>query len=104
MVDTPATTPIVVSESQGIIDLLAAAGRYITVIVTLGAALLAILKTHDIAAIIAFMRGTQGAALIAAVMGLGALGWGLYKTHKRGAQVATVAASSEVPNKIAKIG
>lgn len=102
MVDE-ATKPVVVSANAGIIDLLTAAGRYLVVIMSLGAALLAVLKTKDIAAIISFMRGTDGATLITAVTGLATLAFGLYKTHKRGAQIATVAADSRVPDRVAKV-
>lgn len=95
--------PIEVAPNAGVIDLLTALARYLTVIFTLGAALLAVLRTKDIAAIIEFMRGTDGATLIAACLGLGTLLYGLYKTHKRGAQVATVAADFRVPDRVARL-
>jgi hypothetical protein len=49
---------------------------------------------------------TNLGGVVAACFGLVALGtaaWGIYKTWKRGAQLSTVAASSEVPNHVAKI-
>jgi hypothetical protein len=95
--------PVVVSENTGALDALQATLRYMTVIIASGATLLAVLKTRDIAAIIEFMRGTEGAALIAAVIGLGTMFYGIFKTHKRGAQVATVAADSRVPATVAKL-
>jgi hypothetical protein len=95
--------PIEVSPNAGLLDLAAALFRYLTVIVTLGAALLAVLQTKDIAQIIVFMRGTEGSALIAAVIGLGTLLYGLYKTKLRGSQVASVASDWRVPEVVAKL-
>lgn len=99
----PAPQPVVVPENAGTLDTLGAAGRYLVVIVTIVPALLALLQARDIAGVIDFLRGNQGAALIAAVVGFGTLAYGLIKTHKRGSQIATVAADSRVPDRVAKI-
>lgn len=95
------TPPIVVSANAGIIDLLTALGRYAIVIVTAIPILLKLLGTHDLVAIIAYLRGSDGTALTAAVIGIGTLLYGLWKTHKRGAQIATVALSPSVPERVA---
>jgi hypothetical protein len=95
------TPPIVVNENAGIIDLLTAAGRYLVVIVTIVPALLALFKARDIAGIINFLRGNEGAALLAAVIGFGTLAYGLFKTFRRGKQV--VVAADAAPNSVAKV-
>jgi hypothetical protein len=100
MVET-VTMPIVVSEKAGIIDLLTAAGRYAVVIFTIFPALLALFKARDIAGVISFLQGNQGAALLAAVIGLGTLAYGLIKTRRRGAQLVTAAEAA--PNSVAKV-
>lgn len=95
--------PVVVAPNAGAIDMLAALARYVTVLFTLGAALLAVLQTKDIAAIITFLRGNDGAALISAAVGLGTLIYGLIKTHRRGAEIAAVAGDYRVPNSVAQL-
>lgn len=95
--------PVVVSANAGILDLLAAAGRYLLVIVGAVPVLLKLLGDHDFTAIVAYFKGTDGASLIAAASGLLALAYGLYKTHKRGTQVAAVAADTRVPNSVAQL-
>lgn len=102
-VPTPAAKPITVSANAPIIDLLTAAGRYLVVIATLFPVALAVLKTRDIAAILEFVRGNDGATLLAAIVGLATFAYGLYKSHKRGAQVATVAADPAVPDRVAQL-
>lgn len=100
MVDT-VTPPIVVSPNAGIIDLMTALGRYVIVIVTAIPLMLKLLGTHDLVAIISYFRSADGTALTAAVVGIGTLLYGLWKTHKRGAQIATVALSPSVPERVA---
>jgi uncharacterized RDD family membrane protein YckC len=98
------TKPITVSANAGIIDLLTAAGRYLVVIATAIPILLQLLGTRNIGEIISYFRGDSGSTLIAAVVGLATLAYGLFKTRKRGAQIATVALDSRVPDRVAKIG
>lgn len=98
-----APKPIVVSENAGVIDTLTALGRYIVVIIGSFGTLLALLKTRDIAAILDWVRGADGAAFIAAITTIVTMLYGLYKTRKRGAQIATVAADPAVPNRLAQI-
>jgi hypothetical protein len=95
------TPPFEVRENTGIIDLLTAAGRYLIVIVTIIPALLALFKASDIAGIIDFLRGNQGAALLAAVTGFGTLAYGLIKTFRRGKQTRDIAEAA--PNSVAKV-
>lgn len=95
--------PVVVSENAGAIDTLTAAMRYITVLVASLPILLTLLGKRDIVSIIAYLQGQDGVALTAAIVGLVTIAYGLFKTHKRGAQVATVAASPEVPQQIAHL-
>lgn len=98
-----APAPIVVGANAGILDLLAAAGRYLVVIIGAVPLLLQLLGARDFAAIIAYFQSADGSALIAAVGALIALGYGLFKTHKRGAEVAAVAANPKVPDSVAQI-
>jgi len=99
MPDTP--NQIVVKQNTSVIDTLQAAGRYVVVIFTVFPALIALLKAKDFAGIVEFLRGNQGAALIAAAVGLGTLAYGLFKTGKRGAQLVTTADAA--PNAVAKV-
>jgi hypothetical protein len=94
---------IVVSENAGAIDTLTAAGRYAMVLIAAVPMLLTVIGTHDLVQIIAFLQGADGVKLVAALVGLGTIAYGLIKTHKRGRQVADVAASPEVPQKIAAL-
>jgi hypothetical protein len=97
------TKPIEVSANAGVIDLLTAAGRYIVVIFTVFPALIALFKAGDFMGLVSFMEGNDGAALLAAVIGLGPLIYGLRKTFKRGAQVVQVADDPAVPDRVAKV-
>jgi hypothetical protein len=93
--------PVVVSPNAGGIDAVQAAARYLVVIVTAFVAIVGFLKVHDLAGLIAYIQ-SNGGQLVAAVSGLIAIGtaaYGIFKTHKRGAQIATVAA--RVPDDIA---
>lgn len=102
MVDeTP--TPIVVPKNAGVIDSVQAAIRLIGFLITAFMSIVGFLKAGDIAGLLAFIQ-SSGGQIFAAVSGLVALaiaGYGVFKTHKRGAQIATVAASPKVPNSIA---
>ena len=100
---SPANEPVVVSANAGILDLLSAAGRYLVVIVAAIPVLLKLLGTHDFIAIVAYFKGADGVSLITAAGGLFALAYGLYKSHKRGAQIATVADDRRVPDSVAQI-
>lgn len=95
--------PIVVSENAGLIDGIQAIARYLVVIITFIIAVLGLLKVHDIAGIINLIQA-NGGQVMAAISGLIALGtaaYGVLKTRKRGAQIATVATSSDVPASVA---
>lgn len=98
-----ATEPVVVSANAGVIDSIQAASRYIVVIVGFITAALGLLKVHDIAGMIALIQ-SNGGQMLAAISGLIALAtaaYGVFKSHKRGAQIATVAADPRVPDKVA---
>lgn len=95
--------PIVVSPNQGIIDALQAALRYIGVIVTAVIAIFGLLKAKDISGLFNYVQ-SHGGEVLAAVSGLISLAvalYGIFKTHKRAAQVVTVATSPAVPPEIA---
>lgn len=97
------TPPIAVGQNAPLGDPLAAAGRYLVVILTALPVLLTVLGTRDLAAIVEFFRGSQGATLISAAIGFGTIAWGLWKTRKRAQQITTVAASPDVPSRIAHL-
>jgi hypothetical protein len=100
MVDT-APKPIVVSQNAGPLDTLYAAGRLLAVIMTSVPLLLTILGNRDFNALVEFFHGTDGKTLVGAVVSLGVMAWGLYKSHKRGSQIATVALDNRVPSNVA---
>lgn len=83
--------PIVVSESQGGVDSATATFRYIVVT----------LMTYAVARGWVDAENVDG--IVAILVALGTAGYGIFKTWRRGAEVATVAASPKVPNTIAQI-
>jgi hypothetical protein len=97
------TKPVVVNANQGLFDTIAAALRLLAIIVSTAPAAALIVKKHDLIALYDFFHTQQGIALAGAVTGLVSLGFGLYKSWKRGAQVATVAADERVPVSVASI-
>lgn len=100
-----ADEPIQVSGSAGLIDSVQAAIRYAVVVVGFVTAVLGLLQTRDIAGIITLIQ-TNGGAVLAAISGLIALGtaaYGVLKTHKRGEQVADLAADPRVPDSVATL-
>jgi fumarate reductase subunit D len=101
----PAPTPIVVTSAQGVTDALQALIRYLVVIVGFFAGLGKLIGQQNAVAATTYVQDNLG-GLVAAVFGLIALftaAWGIYKTFKRGSQVATVAASDAVPNRVAHL-
>jgi hypothetical protein len=95
--------PVEVYRSQGTIDAVTASFRYLTVIVLAIPAILGFLENRDIFGLIEWVRSNDGATVIAALGALATAGYGIFKTFFRGAQMATVAASTRVPNSVAKI-
>lgn len=99
----PASTPITVSANQGSLDVLMAAGRYVVVIIGAMPILIKLLGDKDFVGLVNYFRSADGTTLAAAGSALLALGWGLWKTRHRGAQIAKVAGNSRVPDSIAQI-
>ena len=97
------TPPIAVRSNTGLIDTATAALRYAVVIVGSVPVLLAFLGSRDFAGLVAFFRGEDGAGLIAAVSAIVSLGYGLWKTYRRGDQVVTIAADPRVPDAVAQV-
>ena len=95
--------PVVVSSNQGAIDTMTAIGRLIVVILSTAPAAALLLRKHDLIGLYNYFQSQQGVALIGAASGLAALLFGIYKSYKRGAQMATVAADSKVPDTVANI-
>lgn len=92
---------IKVSANASVFDTLTAAGRLIVVIGSTAPAAALLLRKHDLIGLYDYFQGQQGVALIGAVSGLVALGYGLYKSFKRGKQVADVATNPDVPEDVA---
>ena len=99
MTDT-VTPPIVVSENAATKDTLAAAGRYITVVVGVLPGLMLLIGARNVIGIMQFLQTNEGLQFIAAVGGLASIVVGLLKTNKRGAQLATAAVSPAVPDSV----
>lgn len=102
MADT-AQTPVVVPANAGIIDALQAAARYTVVLIGAVTAILGFLNAHDIAGLMAYVQanGGQITASVAGLIAIGTAAYGVLKSHRRGSQIATVAASPRVPASIA---
>jgi hypothetical protein len=98
-------TPIEVTSAQGVTDALQALIRYLVVIAGFITGLGTVLGTHDAAAAVAYVQTNLGpvVAAVFSLVGLLTAAWGIYKTFKRGSQLATVAASSQVPNSVARL-
>jgi len=100
-----AVEPVQVNANQGALDMLQAMGRYAVVIVGAATALLALFKARDVAGMSAYLQ-TNGGQLVGAIAGLvttATAAYGIFKSHKRGAQVATVAADPRVPDDVATL-
>lgn len=105
MPNEPVNPKIRVSENAGAIDSIQAAARYASFLVTAVVAILGFLQAKDAVGLMAYIQ-SSGGQIVAAVSGLAAFGiaaYGVFKTWKRGAQVATVAADPRVPDKIAAL-
>ena len=97
--------PIKVAANAGLIDSLQAIGRYLLVLAGFYTALAAFVRVRDFAGFVAYVQA-NGGQIVGAVAGLIAAGtaaYGVIKTWKRGAQVATVAADPEVPDHVATL-
>ncbi len=92
---------ILVSANQSAIDTLTAAGRLVVVIVSTAPAAALLLRKGDLIGLYNYFQSNQGVALSGAVVGLAALVYGLYKSFKRGKQVAAVATNPAVPSSVA---
>lgn len=103
MVDDPAATPVVVKPNQGAVDTVTALGRLVLVIISTAPAAVLLLKKGDLIGLYDYFHTNQGQALAGAIVGLAAFGYGLYKSWKRGRQVANVAANPRVPQSVAKL-
>lgn len=92
-----------VSANQSVIDTATAAGRLVLVVLSTAPAAALLVKKHDLVALYDYFHTDQGTALVAAVTGLASIIYGLYKSFKRGKQVADVAANPAVPSEVADI-
>lgn len=95
--------PILVSANAGLIDSLQSAGRMIVILVTAIPIILSFVGKHDLLGMIGYLQSVEGAQLIAAGTGIVTIVYGIYKSHKRGAQVASVASDLRVPAEVASL-
>ena len=95
--------PIVVRSNAGLIDSLQSAGRMLVILVTAIPIILSFVGKHDLLGMIAYLQSVEGAQFIAAVTGFATIAYGIYKSHKRGAQVASVASDDRVPAEVATL-
>lgn len=93
--------PIVVSKHAAILDTLKAAGRYVGVVVTAVPLLMTLIGNRNFSGLVAYFTSADGTTLFAAIGGLITLGYGLYRTFKRGDQLVTVA--DVVTDRVAKV-
>ena len=96
-----ATKPIVVRANQGIFDTATTMLRLLAIVTSTVPAAALVFQKHDLIALYDFFHTQQGTALLGALGGLASLLFGIYKSYKRGAQVATVAADPQVPDSVA---
>lgn len=102
-VPAAADEPIVVSPSAGVFDLLTALMRYVVVIAAAVPTLKLLIGQHDLIGLINWFESDAAKPVIAAIIAIGTIAYGLYKTHLRGSQIATVAADRRVPDQVAQI-
>ena len=104
MTDPVISKPVLVSTNQGILDVITAGMRLMIVILATAPAAILLIKKHDLIGLYDYLHSDQqGLALVGALTGLAALLFGLWKSFKRGSQMATVAADPGVPAEIADI-
>lgn len=96
-------TPVIVSRTAGFIDALTALGRYIVVIIGAVPLLMQFIGDRNLIGLVEYFQGEAGAAVIAAVVAAGTLIYGLFKTFRRGDQIASVAANPAVPDRVAQV-
>lgn len=89
---------IKVSESAGGLDALFAAGRILIYVLGSIPVLMTFIGTRDLIGFIAFWQSQEGLKLGAAIGSLITIGWGLWKTWRRGRQLAKLGASRKVPD------
>lgn len=95
--------PIVVTTAQGVTDAVQAALRYAVVVAGFISGLGAFLSRQDAVGAVTYVQTNLG-GVVAAVFGLIGLGtalYGIYKTWKRGSQLAIAAEAA--PNSVAKV-
>jgi hypothetical protein len=79
------------AQSIGTVDALQATMRYIVVLVGFITTVLALVKVHDIAGLIALIQSSGGQVLgaITGIITIATMAYGIFKTRKRGVQAAT---------------
>lgn len=94
------TPRIVVNANAGAIDSLQSIGRLLLIIAGTIPVLLKLLGTRDFVSLVQYFQSSDGLSFVAAVSAVVAFVYGVYKSHKRGAQIATAGLSNRVPDSI----
>jgi hypothetical protein len=100
-----AQAPVVVSANAGLVDGAQAALRSLGLLIAFAVAVVGFVRTKDIAGLAAYVHanGGQATAAASAIIGFAIYLYGVYKTHKRGAQIASVASNPSVKDSVARI-
>lgn len=88
-------------KDQTLIDVLFALGRVLVVLFTLGASMLAFIKTRDLAGLIQFVKTNDVVSALTTAIGLATLAYGMFKTWNNKRKLITTAAAA--PNTVATV-
>lgn len=97
------TPPIVVSGNAATTDPLKLAIANVFVILGAMTALAGFVSNRDLAGFIVWIKTTDGAAFIGAVMTVASLGYAAWKSRHRATQVVTLGADPRVPATVAVV-
>lgn len=98
-----ADQPIIVKPNQGLLDSLSATARLLLIVTSTAPAAALFVRKGDLIGLYDYFHTEPGQALLLALSGLASGAFAIYKSHKRGAQIATVAQDSRVPAKVADV-
>lgn len=92
--------PIVVTKLQGRWDSFAAFLRLLAIVASTAPAAALLVRKGDLIGLYDYFHSEPGVALLAALGGLASGGFALYKSWKRGAQLASAGSDHRVPDEV----
>jgi hypothetical protein len=92
---------IVVTKTQGRWDTIAASLRLMAIVASTAPAAALLVRKGDLIGLYDYFHSEPGVALLAALGGLASGGFAIYKSWKRGTQLASVASDHRVPDSVA---